>query len=190
MRKRTVFFAVIALVSLIMLTVITLPLPVEIANIPFDLNDGTSGTVVFTIPRYLRLGDRAKVTMEVNLDQSNNNSPEKSVKLKARLEAIQLDVNPFGTVSAVIQATGKAAFSWIIQSGDVANKTGNTWLFNEGGENQSDLILAREITLETKAIFGMQYKLMRWGLLGIILICAGLAARSLLSANKNRYDKL
>lgn len=186
MRKRTVFFAVIALVSVVLLSVITLPITADTASIPFDLNDGTSGTVVLTIPRYLRLGDRAKVTMEVNLDQPNSSGPEKSVKLKARLEAIQLDVTPFGTVTAVIPSTGKAAFSWVIRSGDRSSKNGNAWLFYEGGDNQSDLILAKEIILETKAIFGMQFKLMRWGLLVVTLISVGLAARSLYSANNNR----
>ena len=184
MRKRTVFFAVIGLAISVLLTIITLSIPVETSNIPFDLKDGTAGTAVLTIPRYLRLGDQAKVTMEVDLDQSNINDPEKSVKLKARFETTQMNVIPFGTVTAVIPVTGKAVFSWVVRSDDGTSNIGIAWLFNEGGGNQSDLILAREISLKTKSIFGIQYKFMRWGLLGVMLICAGLAARSQLRTGK------
>lgn len=167
---KTIFVPLLLFLSFgVTLLAISLPVPNQTIDIPYITDTGDAGSLQITIPRYLRLGDRADVSLMMNLAGGVKTAPEQSVKLKANLQSLTLKVAPSAAVTAVIPADGQAYFSWEVTPHTNGEQQATMWCF-EVDSRGSELILARDINFEVKTFIGMKYGFLRWMLSGLILV--------------------
>jgi hypothetical protein len=166
MPKRILFFTGAGLVCLILLVFTLIPVKQVKSQLPFRLEDGTSGEIILAAPAYLRQGDWAEVEMLLKFDIDHLSG--ESIKVKASLQSANMEVEPAGEVTAVIPANGRGPFEWQVSSNLAGKQSANAWCFRQDPTRQS-LILAREIPFVVKSIFGVRYSVARWLLGGLTL---------------------
>ena len=90
--------------TLILLIAALLPVKTETTEIPFNMENGTTGTIILTVPEALRVNSKTKITMTVI---SKTNSP---LNLFTRFEIGGLAVHPTGEIFVNLTPKGKIVF--------------------------------------------------------------------------------
>jgi len=168
MNKWVTIFAVAGLACLVLLIFLSLPIPQQTSTVPFRLEDGTSGTVTLTIPETLRQRDWAEVELDVKFESAGN--ADENVKIKTILQTTSMEVRPAGEVTAVIPINGMAPFKWQIRSTVLGEQRATIWCFRQDASGLT-MILARDIEFKVKYFLGMTFKLTRWILGTVAVLC-------------------
>lgn len=159
MSKWVYAFAAAGLASLVLLIVLSLPIPQQTTAIPFQLEDGTAGTVTLSIPETLRQRDWAEIEMDVSFEAAGNS--DQNVKIKTILQTTSMEVRPAGEVTAVIPMNGIAPFKWRIRSTSLEDQRATIWCFRMDASGLT-MILARDIEFEVRSFLSMTFQLTRW----------------------------
>ena len=170
MQKVEIFLLLVILVCGVALVLISLPADEVLTGLPFTLDDGTQGNLAITAPRYLHLGDKAKLLLEVTFIPSGVAASGESVKIKSSLQSSSLEMDPSTAVTAVISTEGTGRFVWEITGHSNETQRATLWCFRQGAAGP-ELILARDLSFEVKTILGMRFRLFRWILAEIMLLC-------------------
>jgi len=170
MRKIEIILLLVILVCGLALVLISLPVGEDMTDLPFTLEDGTQGKLKITTPRYLRLGDKAYLQLEVAFIPAGVTASGESVKTKSSLQSSTLEMDPSTAVTAVIPAEGMGRFLWEIIGRTSEVQRATLWCFRQGAAGP-ELILARDLSFEVKTILGMRYRFFQWVLAAIILLC-------------------
>lgn len=155
--------------SLVVLLLISLPIPRQSSMIPFNIDDGVTGMVTLIAPENLRQGDWAEIEMDVTFDAAV--PTDQNVKIKTNLETTGMEASPAGEVSAVILVGGVAPFRWRIRSGGAGEQHATIWCFRQDAEGQS-LILARELEFGVISFLGVTFRFARRILGTASVLCA------------------
>lgn len=158
-----------ALLSGGMFALISLPIPTASEVIPFDLEDGLSGVMTVTGPKFLRLGDKATLTLEIAFDGSQGETSSVSEKIMAKLQNYLLEVNPDGETTAVVPGNGTGIFRWSLTAHNTEKTKVTLWCFKKSAAGP-ELLLSRDIAFEVKTILEMKYRFARWVLGEIMLL--------------------
>jgi len=173
--KKVIFALLLAtLVSASLLIMISVPVPVEEAEIPFTMENGLAGVMTISSPQTLRLGDPAEIKLIVDFADKGRKPSDTSVKIKADLRTSQLEVYPTEEVTAVIPGDGSAFFSWKITPHSEGKMEGTLWCFRISASGP-ELMLSRDLELNVKTILGMRFRFARWLLIELGVLCLGLA---------------
>jgi hypothetical protein len=168
MSKWVSAFAAAGLASLALLIVISLPISRQTTAVPFQLEDGTAGTVTLAIPETLRQRDWAEIEMDVTFEAEGNS--DQNVKIKTILQTTSMEVRPSGEVTAVIPMNGTAPFKWRIRSTSLEDQRATIWCFRMDASGLT-MILARDIEFEVRPFFSMTFQLTRWILGTTAFLC-------------------
>lgn len=163
-----------ALLSGGMFALISLPIPTTNEVVPFDLEDGLSGVMTVTGPKFLRLGDKATLTLEIAFDDSQGEASSVSEKIIAKLQNYLLEVNPDGETTAVIPGNGTGIFRWRLIAHNAEKTKVTLWCFKNSAAGP-ELLLSKDIAFEVKTILEMKYRFARWVLGEIMLLSLILA---------------
>jgi hypothetical protein len=184
MRRIILILSIFAMLSGLGLLIISLPVPVEINEIPVTFGDKQNAVLTITTPKYLRLGDTSSIQLSVSLNPEKTTDPLKSIKLKSNLVTTQLEVSPTDAVTAIIPENGRAEFRWKITAHNGDEQRATIWCFTQGS-NGLELILARDVSLQVKTFLEMRFSLARWILGEVILLCLILIAVTVYRARKH-----
>jgi hypothetical protein len=170
MRKVEIILLLVLLVCGAGLVLISLPVAEGVTNLTFTLDDGTTGMLEITAPRYFRMGDKANLQLEVTLIPGGVSASGESVKIKSSLQSATLEMNPSTAVTTVIPTEGTGRFLWEITGHASEAQRATLWCFRLGAA-RPELILARDLSFEVKTILGMRFRLFRWILAEVMLLC-------------------
>jgi hypothetical protein len=174
MKKVFLILLVVCLLSGGLLILVSIPILVQEAEIPFSLDDGLEGVMTITSPRYLRLGDPAELKLKISFEENEGKQTDSSVKIKADLQTLLLEVSPAEEFTAVIPEDGTAFFPWQMTPHNEEKTKVTLWCFRISSSGP-ELMLSRDIEFSTKTILGMRYRFARWLLAELIIICLALA---------------
>jgi len=170
MRKVEIILLLVILVCGAVLVLISLPVGEDMTGLPFTLDDGTQGNLAITTPRYLRMGDKANLQLEVAFIPGRVTASGESVKIKSSLQSSTLEMDPSTAVTAVIPAEGIGRYRWEITGHSSEIQRATLWCFRQGAAGP-ELILARDLSFEVKTILGMRHRFFQWILAAIIVLC-------------------
>lgn len=169
--QKTVFILLLTtLICGVGLILISLPVEEEVTGIQFVLDDGTAGEIKITAPRYLRLGDEGNLSLGIMLTSPEIGDSGESVKIKSSLVSLTLQMEPSSAVTAIIPTDGTGKFHWTITGHNKEEQRATLWCFRQGTAGP-ELILARDLSFEVKTILGVGFRLFRWILVEIIILC-------------------
>jgi len=138
-------------------------------EIPFTNPSGYSGNVVLSFPERVFAGDRTRISATISqLDVENLLD---IVRLTGRLEAGFDEIEPGGEVEVNLQPGSPIRFSWKVRTAKNSTYPGNLWLWLEA-DGSRDLVLAKELTLESRYYLGRPVKVFR-GLFALLLVVSG-----------------
>ncbi len=170
MKKIIIVLLAVFLLCGVGLALASLPVPQETVALPFHTEQGLVGELQITFPRYLRLGDAGQAALQVTLSSAVQETPIGNVKLKATLQSLTLETNPGTAVTGIIASNGTAQFQWQITAHDLAVQRATLWCLNAGSTGP-ELILSRDVELEVRSFLGMSYRLLRWSLAEVMVLC-------------------
>jgi hypothetical protein len=174
MKKVFLILMMVCLLGGGLLILVSIPIPVQEAEIPFTLDDGLEGVMTITSPRYLRLGDPAEVRLKVTFTENEGTQTDASIKIKANLQTFLLEVSPLDEVTAIIPEDGTAFFSWVVTPHSEERMKATLWCFRISSSGP-ELMLSRDIDFGTKTFLGMRFRFGRWLLAELIILCLVLA---------------
>ncbi len=183
MSKTATLIAAVGIASLVVLMLISLPIPRQTSTIPFTLDDGMSGAVSLIVPETLRQGDWTEIVMDVTFNAAA--SSDQNVKVKTTLQTTDMEVSPEGEVAAVLPVKGIAPFRWRVRSSSAGEQRATLWCFRQDGDGQT-LILARELELEAKSFLGITFRFARWMLGLAAVLCALVFFRSMFKRKQKK----
>ena len=170
MQKTVLILLLVILVCGVGLVVISVPVTEDVTNLTFTLEDGIQGNLEIVTPRYLRLGDKADLQLEITFIPGEVVGSGASVKVKSSLQSSSLEMNPSTAVTAIIPADGTGRFHWEITGYTEEVQRATMWCFHQGAAGP-ELILARDLSFEVKTIIDMRFRLFRWILGEVMLLC-------------------
>jgi len=147
--------------AVISLFVTLLPPPFEQVMIPLSSANNSLGSVTIRYPAWQWAGDTLKISASFQLsDLPQGNSP---VALTARLETAVEQINPRGEVRLAVQSNGEVTFTWQVAAFIQADYPGTLWVTLSTG-NDHELLLARDLTLHSRVLRGLEMRKARIGL--------------------------
>jgi len=138
-------------------------------EIPFSNPSGYSGNVALSFPQRVFSGDRAEITATITLIDKEIQG--ETVKLTGRVETGFEEIDPGGEIEVNLQPGSPVRFSWNVRTAKNSTYPGNLWLWLEA-DGSRELILARELTLESRFYLGRPVKVFR-GLFALLLVISG-----------------
>jgi hypothetical protein len=168
MSKWVYVFAAAGLASLMLLVLISIPIPRQTSTIPFSLEDGTTGAVKLIIPENLRQRDWTEIELDVKFETVE--TTDQNVKIKTILQTASMEVKPAGEVTAIIPVEGIAPFRWLIRSTGLEDQRATLWCFRQDASGLT-MILARDIEFEVRSFLSMTFQLTRWILGTTTVLC-------------------
>jgi len=174
MKKIILILLAAALLSGGLLILISLPIPANNVELPIVLDDGLSGVMTVTSPQFLRLGDKAELTLTIALESNEGEATAAREKIKADLQTTLLEKDPEAEYVANVSQSGAGKFNWKVVAHSVEHMKATLWCFRISAAGP-ELILSRDMEFDVKAILGMRYRFARWVLGEIILLCLILA---------------
>lgn len=123
--------------------------PVSYSKIQISLGSQSPypGWIDLAVPRIIFLGQGAKVTATVRFAPMDGK--EFNTTLTSRFEINMEDVSPQGEVKVSLQPDRPITLSWKLKPYVAGIYQGTLWIFADG-QDENQLILAREITIETR----------------------------------------
>jgi len=135
------------------------PVEKQKIEIPINDTDRESGKLILVVPTVLHAGDKFTISLQVDhiSAQNNNVSAEAQVNLITRLDLAGIDFTPKGEGKVTLPAGHTAEFRWQLDPLQCGKFNGTIWLFEKGEDGSRQLILARQIHLTVKNVWGMTY---------------------------------
>lgn len=122
-----------------------------------------------SFPERVFAGDRVEISATITLMDKEIQS--ETVRLTGRLEAGFEEIDPGGEIVVNLQPGSPVHFSWKVRTAKNSTYPGNLWLWLEA-DGSRELILARELTLESRFYLGRPVKVFR-GLFALLLVISG-----------------
>ena len=162
MRWYHVFGLFMAALSITGIFFTSWPVPVQTVTIPFSEGKNPRGILTLFLPEALHVGDEAVVSLQIDFPFVQANEVElRKIELSSRLEIGMIELSPKGEGHVLVDPDKSSNFTWRIRPARVGNYSGRLWLFSKETGQETSLILAREISLDSKSFLGMSYRITR-----------------------------
>lgn len=182
--RRTFFIGILlSIIALVGIVFAYWPMPLQTIAVPFLDGKNQKGTLFLTLPRELRVGDDAEITLQVDYEQGS--APE-NFDLISRLETGDMLVSPRGEGHVLINPQKSTFFSWHVRSFIEGEANATLWLFEQKPDGEPNLILSRKIVLPSVEFLGISYSLVRILAVFLLAIGIGLMTPNILKKFKKR----
>jgi hypothetical protein len=185
LKRGLILSQIFVFLSLAILLITLFPPPTEKVEIPFSLEGGESGSLTLKYPERLQAGVRARVTLQINfIPNTFNEGSFERQKLLSRLDLGGVSLEPEGEITAIVHPQGEVMFNWTIPNRKPQSCSGTIWLFLEKSGSERQLILAKELKIESTKFLGISYKTVQ--LASLITLVASIYSWILLRIKKSK----
>ena len=139
----------------------------ETTAIPFSTPSGYSGSIVLDMPVRVIAGDKTKLKARVSI--AGSDASLTALALAGRLEAGFEELSPAGRVSVNLDNGSAVELVWGLRTTTGAIYPGNLWLWLISGSGE-DLLMVRELSLESRSYFGLRVVHVRVGNIVFMLV--------------------
>jgi hypothetical protein len=159
--------------------------------IPLTINGNEKGVTTVNYPKNLHAGDISSMKTEVTFfPLGSNHVNETGIYLISHFEIGNLIVDPVGEIRMVVQPGERYLFKWRILSQQETVYRGNLWLFYEETGQDPQLVLGREVTLQSTRFLGLTYPVARGiSIFGLVIGIALLISKKITKRIRNSSDR-
>lgn len=167
MRWTQTLGAVLAGLALVGFIFVSTPAPKVTYTIPFSIDNVSQGTMLLTVPVWLKVGDTTEVSLQISFTPDEMYEVEvQQLDLISQLEIGFLELSPKGQGHFSVSKGNTIVLKWQIKPQVEADFSGTVWLFQQQPDQDTQLILGKGIEFPARKFLGFSYKTAR-----IISLC-------------------